>query len=198
MACWSCGAELPGGERCASCQSLQPAPPGEDLFAALGLPRRFALAPAELERRFHERARAVHPDRFTRAPARERRIALERSARLNEAHRQLAAPRRRAAYLVALLGGPGPEAAPLEPAFLAEQLDLRERLAAAVAEGDAAEAGQVAQGLAARLDAIEARLSELLAPEAPAPAALAAAARLLGEARVVERALAAARGDAAP
>ena len=82
---------------------LQPAPAGEDLFAALGVPRRFAQDAAELERRFRERARAFHPDRFARAPARERRIALERSARLNEAHRTLVPPRRRAGYLLQLM-----------------------------------------------------------------------------------------------
>ena len=82
---------------------LEPAPAGEDLFAALGVPRRFAQDAAELERRFRERARAFHPDRFARAPARERRIALERSARLNEAHRTLVPPRRRAGYLLQLM-----------------------------------------------------------------------------------------------
>ena len=103
MTCWSCGGPTRADDRCNSCGALQPAPAGEDLFAALGVPRRFTQDAAEPERRFRERARAFHPDRFARAPARERRIALERSARLNEAHRTLVPPRRRAGYLLQLM-----------------------------------------------------------------------------------------------
>jgi molecular chaperone HscB len=196
--CWACQAAEDGsGDRCGTCGALQPARPGEDLFAALGVPRRFAQDATELERRFRDRARAFHPDRFARAQARERRIALERSARLNEAHRVLRAARSRAGYLLALLGGPPPDGVPLAPAFLAEQLEVREGIAGALAARDEAEMRRIEATLTGQLDAVDARLGELLADEAPAPEALATAARLLGEARLLERALEAARGVAA-
>jgi molecular chaperone HscB len=193
--CWACqAAEEGSGDRCGTCGALQPAPPGEDLFAALGVSRRFAQDTAELERRFRDRARAFHPDRFARAQRRERRIALERSARLNEAHRVLRAARSRAGYLLALLGGPRPEGVSLVPAFLAEQLEVRERIGGALAARDEAEMRRIEATLAGQLGAVDARLAELFADEAPAPEALAMAARLLAEARLLERALEAVRG----
>ena len=55
MPCWACpAAPVPPDLVCPDCGAPQPAPPGEDLFAALGLPRRFALDAAELERRWKE------------------------------------------------------------------------------------------------------------------------------------------------
>jgi molecular chaperone HscB len=179
---------------------LEPAPPGEDLFAALGLPRRFALDLAELEERYRQRARMFHPDRFARATPRERRIALDRSARLNEAHRTLAPPRRRAAYLLELLaagdeppGGVLPAQATLfDQELLEDQLALRERIEAASAAADAAELSRLAEGISRRLAAVDAGLAELLAPDPPPSEARRTAARLLAEARLLERALEAA------
>jgi molecular chaperone HscB len=220
VTCWSCGGPTRADDRCNSCGALQPAPAGEDLFAALGVPRRFDQDAAELERRFRERARAFHPDRFARAPARERRIALERSARLNEAHRTVVPPRRRAVYLLQLLAA-GDEPPPYDtrvprdrpppygagearaagqtvtdPALLEEQLAIRERIEAARAAGDAAELARLAGGLSSRLAAIDHRLGELLAGDAPAVEARRAASRLLDEARLLERALELAQGGA--
>ena len=46
-----------------------------DYFACLGLPRRLGIDAADLERRFHERSRELHPDRFFERPEAERRQA---------------------------------------------------------------------------------------------------------------------------
>jgi molecular chaperone HscB len=129
-----------------------------DLFSVLGLPRRFAVDPGELERRFHECSRAVHPDRFARAEPRERRLAVARSMRVNEAYRTLRNSRSRAAYLLSLLDAAGP-AAPArvdDPAFLEEQLAVREALARARAAGDAQEIRRIVQDARAALAGIEA------------------------------------------
>ena len=60
-----------------------------DYFELLGLPRRFALDPAELERSYLERSRALHPDRSRarRRPSASR--ALAQAMALNEAYRTL-------------------------------------------------------------------------------------------------------------
>ena len=190
MPCWACPAEPDASELvCATCGAPQPAPPGEDLFAALGLQRRFALEPAELERRWKERARAVHPDRFARAAPASRRIASARSALLHQAYRTLREPRARAAYLLSLLGA-GPGAA--SPALLEEQLALRERLASAQAAGDAPAVRQVADEVRSRLAELDGRLASALGAEEPGAAALRESAALLAEARLLERALEAA------
>ena len=74
---------------CPSCRKIQPVGRNEDPFSLLGLPREFELDARELERRFRELSRQLHPDRFARAEPRERRLSLERATRLNDALRAL-------------------------------------------------------------------------------------------------------------
>src|SRR5437879_10245591 len=77
--CWGCRAEVETLV-CARCQAIQPLSGEPDLFAVLGLPRRLMIDPADLERRYHETSRVVHPDRFQTARDR-------KSTRLNSSHR---------------------------------------------------------------------------------------------------------------
>src|SRR4051794_25698170 len=99
---------------------------GGDLthFERLGLPRRFRFDPAELDRNYLARSRAVHPDH-----AGNDRSSQEASAAVNEAYAVLRDPFRRADYLLTLHGGPsaaGQKQA--APEFLEEMLDLRMRI----------------------------------------------------------------------
>lgn len=95
-----------------------------DHFARLGLPRAFALDPAELQRRYLAASRAVHPDHAGEAAGAD-------AARLNEAFAVLRDPYRRADHLLTLLGGPGPTEVRQPPAeFLEEMLELRMAIAA--------------------------------------------------------------------
>jgi molecular chaperone HscB len=188
-ACWSCQAAA-GAERllCPACGALQPAPAGLDHFAALGLPRAFPLDLADLERRFRERSRQLHPDRFARKSPRERRLSLERSTGLNDAYRTLREPRVRAAYLLRLLGrDPQAEARTFrDPEFLEEQLEAREQLAEARAAGDARRLRLLAEGARDRLAALEEELGQALAAPEPSLESLDAAVRALTRARYYE------------
>ena len=65
-------------------------------FERLGLPRRFSLSTAEVEREYLARSRAVHPDFHRLGAAGEERATTELSARLNEAYATLRDPFRRA------------------------------------------------------------------------------------------------------
>jgi molecular chaperone HscB len=144
LPCWSCEAERPAAAPfCPACGKVQPEVPA-DHFAVLGMPRTLDLEAAALEEAWRERCRPLHPDRFARAAPRERRLALERATRLNDAYRTLRHPRRRAEYLLRLLGRDPLAAGAEGPAadFLEEQLLLRERLERAqrAGEGEAVEA----------------------------------------------------------
>ena len=143
---------------CPSCRKIQPVGRGEDPFSLLGLPREFGLAPGDLERRFRELSRQLHPDRFARAEPRERRLSLERATRLNDAYRALRDWRQRAGYLLRLAGtdvfAEGRTFA--DPDFLEEQLEWREQLAVASADGDAARLDALAAEARARLVRLEA------------------------------------------
>ena len=99
-----------------------------DHFERLGLPRRFAVDPASVEREYLARSRAVHPDFHGLGTAAEQRASLEETAALNEAYLALKDPFRRAEYLLGLLGGPTAQAEKnLDQAFLTEMMEVRER-----------------------------------------------------------------------
>ena len=168
MTCWSCKADVPEGTvSCTSCRKLQPVGRGEDYFSLLGLPREFAVEISELERRFRERSRVLHPDRFARAEARERRLSLDHATRLNDAYRYLRDWRLRAAYLLKLAGTDviveGRTFA--DPDFLEEQLEWREELALAQSDGDVERLGRIATDARERLGRLEDEVARRFADE---------------------------------
>lgn len=157
----------PGTVFCPACRKIQPVGRSEDPFSLLGLAREFAIDGALLDRRFRELSRHLHPDRFARAEPRERRISLERSTRLNDAYRHLKDWRLRASYLLKLAGvdvfAEGRSFA--DPGFLEEQLEWREQLALAQADGDADRLRRIAEDARARLRGIEDDVAERFADE---------------------------------
>ncbi len=201
MTCWSCQAAVaPEDLLCPACRVLQPEPPGSDLFSALGLVRGYDVDPGDLEARFRARSRQLHPDRFARASPRERRLSLERSTRLNDAYRTLKDGRRRAAYLLKLLGkDPVAEARSLhDPEFLEEQLELREMLALAREKDDRRELALIAAGARDRLAAIDEEVARLFAESEPGEEALLAIVGVLARARYFENLVAEADPTAPP
>jgi len=102
--CWSCGGENDADMQfCANCGKLQPYTPA-DYFSFFGLPRRFQLDAAGLEKKFYQLSRKFHPDLYARGSADEQRWSLEKSSVLNDAWRTLRDPLRRTEYLLGLAG----------------------------------------------------------------------------------------------
>jgi molecular chaperone HscB len=168
LTCWSCKADVVEGTVfCPACRKIQPVGRNEDFFSLLGLEREYALDTGVLERRFRELSRHLHPDRFARAEPRERRLSLERSTRLNDAHRSLRDWRLRAAYLLKLAGtdvfAEGRTYA--DPDFLEEQLEWREQLALAQADGDAERLRRIAADARERLRRLEHEVARRFADE---------------------------------
>lgn len=124
MTCWRCR-EPVQGPTCVGCGAVQPLPPDLDLFAVVGLPRRYHVADAEIEAAVRARSRLVHPDRHVRSSSVERQMALQWTARVNEARRVLRDPLRRAAWLA--LGRTDVEKAPppTDPDFLEKVFSWR-------------------------------------------------------------------------
>jgi molecular chaperone HscB len=119
-----------GGEYfCDHCIKIQPAPSDVDYFQRLGLPRHLTLDLHDLERRFHDLSRKIHPDLFQRRSEEEKAISLQNSAVLNTAYRTLRDPILRAEYLISLEEGAVkdiPAKAP--PNLLEEIMELQETL----------------------------------------------------------------------
>jgi molecular chaperone HscB len=134
-----------------------------DYFEVLGLPRRFAIEAAELERRYLDRSREVHPDRQSGASAAERVGAAGRAMQVNQAYRTLRRELSRAEHLLALEGVVIGDNQPVAPELLAEMLELREELAEARQARDQARLTSL-EGAARRRERVELdRLGELFA-----------------------------------
>jgi molecular chaperone HscB len=151
MICWSCEREAGGGLTCAACGALQPPDVAADHFAVLGVPRRYAVDLGDLEARYKDLSRNLHPDRFARADPRARRASLERSVQLNEAWRTLRDPVRRAEYLLER-AGVKVASDDVPPEMLMEVLELREELAEARAAGDDVKVSRMAADVQGRAD----------------------------------------------
>lgn len=107
-------------------------------FDLFGLAPRYRFDAAELDAAYRELQAQVHPDRFARGTDAQRRLALQSSARVNEAYAALKDPVGRAQYLLRLHGVESADEAdtqlPVE--FLERQLELREAASDAQAAGD--------------------------------------------------------------
>jgi molecular chaperone HscB len=140
MRCWNCQSEMAAAEVCPACGKVQPVAPGTTLFDVLGLRRGVDVDRPELERAYRERSLRLHPDRAGKDDPRERRLALERTALLNEAYKTLRTPEPRAFYLLKLHGmdllKDEARAVTVPPNVLEEVLELREQLDSAREAGD--------------------------------------------------------------
>lgn len=160
-----------------------------DPFDILGLEPRFGLAEDQIERAYLTRIASAHPDRADDAPD------LGRSADLNEARRTLLNPERRAAALLARLGGPdAAEDKSLPDGFLMEIMETRNEIEQELADDPSprtrakwqARAEQQRRQYADRVSA----LFDRAAPEPgndPDPAALREIRTMLNAWRYIER-----------
>ncbi len=150
----------------------------EDCFHRLGLPRRFIVDAAELERAYLARSRAVHPDYHLAGSSAGLSVSLELSAAVNEAYNTLRDPFARAEHLLKLEGGPSAaECKQVPPAFLAEMLDAREEIE--TARGHATETERLEREFTARFDALLSDTAALFAQLATLPVEYAGCANLL-------------------
>ena len=123
--CWKCR-EPVAGPVCSSCATIRPPPAEADLFAILGIARKYFLEKSALERSYRQVSRKIHPDRYTRKSAVERRMSLQWTALVNEARRVLRDPLSRARYLATGAIAPPEEGGPvLDPDFLEEIFDMQ-------------------------------------------------------------------------
>ena len=152
--------------------------PTPNHFELFGLPARFRIDADALDTAYRTLQAEVHPDRHAGATDADRRVALQKSARVNEAYQALKDPVERARHLLALRGVDAFDETDTSLAidFLEAQLSRRERAAEAAEEGD--------------IDALEQLLAEVRAEVRDREEALA---RLLGDPAETRQATAAVR-----
>ncbi|MDE2358454.1 MAG: Fe-S protein assembly co-chaperone HscB [Betaproteobacteria bacterium] len=127
-------------------------------FELFGLPLRFRIDVPALRRAYRDLQREVHPDRYAGGSEHEKRLALQASARVNEAYRTLEDPVARAEYLLQLAGidATAETDTRLPIDFLTRQLERREA-------ADEARSAHDERALAAILDDVRRESGALLA-----------------------------------
>jgi molecular chaperone HscB len=125
-------------------------------FDLFGLPAQFRVDTAALDAAYRRLQGEVHPDRHASGTDADRRLALQASARVNEAYQALREPITRAEYLLSLHGIDARDESdtqlPID--FLERQLERREQASDAVDAHDA-------PGLRAVIDAVRGEAREL-------------------------------------
>ncbi|XP_029130214.1 iron-sulfur cluster co-chaperone protein HscB homolog [Cajanus cajan] len=127
--CWSCRA-VPCSAPflvCDSCRCVQPIDGSVDYFEIFGLERKYDMEGENLEGKYKEWQKKLHPDLVHSKSQKERDFAAEQSARVIDAYRTLSKPLSRAIYLMKLYGVEIDEEQTIsDPELLAEIMDIRE------------------------------------------------------------------------
>ncbi len=133
-------------------------------FELFGLPPAFALDRAALERAYRDIQSEIHPDRFAHAGEAEQRLAMQWTARVNEAYQTLRQPFERARYLLELHGVHALDdkhtAMPAD--FLLKQIEWREQLQQAKADRDFTFLQRLESETLAEAERLERQLQALL------------------------------------
>jgi molecular chaperone HscB len=133
-------------------------------FELFGLPPRYRIDDDALDAAYRKLQTEVHPDRFAGAGDADKRLALQASARVNEAYRALKDPVQRAQYLLSLNGidAVGETDTHLPFDFLERQLERREEASEALANEDERTLASLRQAVQDDAREIEAQLAREL------------------------------------
>ncbi|KAB1222536.1 Iron-sulfur cluster co-chaperone protein HscB, mitochondrial [Morella rubra] len=133
--CWSCSAEAKAVPFlvCESCSSVQPLDQSVDYFQIFGRERKYDIEVQNLERKYKDWQKKLHPDLVHSKSEKERGYAAEQSARVIDAYRTLSKPLSRAIYILKLEGVDIDEEETLDDTeLLSEILEIREAVEEAV------------------------------------------------------------------
>ncbi|KAM3690227.1 hypothetical protein ACB098_09G109200 [Castanea mollissima] len=150
--CWSCGNVANGSLFlfCDSCRSIQPLDQSVDYFQIFGLERKYDIGVENLEGKYKDWQKKLHPDLVHSKSAKERGFAAEQSARVIDAYRTLSKPLLRAIYIMRLEGVDVDEEETLsDPELLSEILEIREAVEEAA---DSQELNQIQSQMQEKLD----------------------------------------------
>ncbi|MPW35046.1 co-chaperone HscB [Vibrio sp. B1Z05] len=109
-------------------------------FELFGLPTQFTVDGGLLSSQFRELQRRFHPDKFATASERDRLMAVQKAATINDAYQTLKNPISRAEYILAENQHDirAEQQTMQDPLFLMQQMELREELEE-IGDSDSAE-----------------------------------------------------------
>ena len=101
-----------------------------NFFELFGLPVSYDVDLNQVQQRYMELQKQVHPDKFANASDQEKRLSMQQTSWINEAQTTLKDPVLRATYLLKLKGVDInlENETTMDTGFLMQQLEMRERL----------------------------------------------------------------------
>ncbi|XP_057506767.1 iron-sulfur cluster co-chaperone protein HscB homolog isoform X2 [Actinidia eriantha] len=127
--CWNCNsvAEAAPFLVCENCRSVQPVDHAVDFFQIFGLEKKYQIEVENLEGKYKNWQKILHPDIVHSKSKKEKEYAAEQSARVIDAYRTLTNPLSRATYILKLEGEDADEEKTIsEPELLTEIMETRE------------------------------------------------------------------------
>ena len=169
MRCRSCAEVQPPAFFCRNCEAIQAVPQDADYFAVLGLPSDPGVDVAELDRRYYELSRKLHPDRYQTGSDDEQRASVRATALLNAAHKTLREVEARGRYWLSRAGEDlARDNNRVPPRLAAYVFDVQEKMSELRASSNGTSAGlrselvETQRELAERRDRERKTLDELL------------------------------------
>jgi molecular chaperone HscB len=102
----------------------------QNYFELFEIPVSYDVDIKQLQHRYRDLQKAVHPDRYANASSQERRLSMQQTSLINQALHTLKHPVERAVYLLQLKGVDFTmdNETTMDAAFLMEQMEMREKL----------------------------------------------------------------------
>lgn len=129
--CWSCGLDaLPRAVECLHCNTVLPFHNVENYFELFDTPISVAPDLGDLQQRYRQMQRKLHPDLFSTKSQEEQQISSTNSALVNRAYQVLVDPTQRMSHLLSLHGIGALEEGEThtDTNLLMEVLEIREEL----------------------------------------------------------------------
>ncbi|KAL1331807.1 iron-sulfur cluster co-chaperone protein HscB, mitochondrial [Arachis ipaensis] len=127
--CWNCHESTAAAPFlvCDSCRCIQPVDDSIDYFEIFGLEKKYDIEGVNLEGKYKDWQKKLHPDLVHSKSQKERDFSAEQSARVIDAYRTLSKPLSRAIYMMKLDGLEVDEEQTIsDPELLAEIMEIRE------------------------------------------------------------------------
>lgn len=137
MACWDCGKcdEIEGQSVFfwCDCGAIQPLPQNTDYFEIFGFTPSMDIDRRELDKRFRDAQRLLHPDKYANSSSHEKELSAANSSVVNVAYQTLRKPLARTRYLleqqnINVFDESKASSRYVDPMLLMEMVELRERV----------------------------------------------------------------------
>lgn len=133
LKCWNCNFAYKSDLFCSKCKALQE--PSENLtyFDIMGVPKSYDITITEIQRKYKELQKVLHPDKFSNKSEKEKQLSENLSSLVNKAYSTLLHPLKRGLYILKLNNITIPEEIDSKNAeFLMEIMEENEKIESAL------------------------------------------------------------------